>query len=262
MSNNFKVLLKSRDGVELKNFIEKNKDELKNKRIFYILQANLDKKKFVKIGISERGQTSAYGRLNDYYHFYSKTNKTNPCLGVKLHLVLANTFNSDVEYSNSRVRRLETKLKQRFKTDFQERERRGEERVAISIKELFDYLEANKLLEETEIEKPVRKTPRLQEKNQGSSDHVAKIISHKQRKDTILFEAEFKESFSYNRDGKATKPRKKPNQFLTYDQLVGKRNGKIAVDEYLLKNNKLDVKANPEGVAAALAKSLEKYLKP
>ena len=31
-----------------------------------------------KIGLSERGDTSAYGRLNDYYHFYGETKRKFP----------------------------------------------------------------------------------------------------------------------------------------------------------------------------------------
>ena len=87
MSNNFKQLLPfTRKGVELKDWLEKHKDKLKNQRIFYILKANMENKDIFKIGISERGDTSAYGRLNDYYHFYGTTMRGTG-YGVKLHLV-------------------------------------------------------------------------------------------------------------------------------------------------------------------------------
>ena len=88
-NNNFKILLKSKAGVELKKWLDDNAAKLKNQRIFYILKANLEKGDVFKIGLSERGGNSAYGRLNDYYHFYGKTNKENPCKGVKLYLVIA-----------------------------------------------------------------------------------------------------------------------------------------------------------------------------
>ena len=72
-NNNFKILLKSKAGVELKKWLDDNAPKLKNQRIFYILKANLEKGDVFKIGLSERGGNSAYGRLNDYYHFYGKT---------------------------------------------------------------------------------------------------------------------------------------------------------------------------------------------
>ena len=83
MNNNLKELLKNKKGVELKTWLERNKEKIKDKRIFYVLKANLEKEDVYKIGISERGGTSAYGRLNDYYHFYGASSKTNPCKGVK-----------------------------------------------------------------------------------------------------------------------------------------------------------------------------------
>ena len=39
-NNNFKILLKSKRGVELKKWLDDNAPKLKNQRIFYILKAN------------------------------------------------------------------------------------------------------------------------------------------------------------------------------------------------------------------------------
>ena len=50
MSNNFKQLLPfTRKGVELKDWLEKHKGDLKNQRIFYILKANMENKDIFKI---------------------------------------------------------------------------------------------------------------------------------------------------------------------------------------------------------------------
>ena len=213
MNNNLKELLKNKNGVELKTWLERNKEKIKDKRIFYVLKANLEKEDVYKIGISERGGTSAYGRLNDYYHFYGTSSKTNPCKGVKLYLVLANTYNVDVNASDSKVRKLETLLKR----DFKELRARGEERLNTSIDSIFEYLQKANLIV-TETEKPVRETPRLKELNIGSNDAVNKIISSsKLRNGPYIYEVEFK-----------NKTKKK----LTYDQLIGMRNGKRIADEY------------------------------
>ena len=41
LNNNLKIFLKSKQGVELKDWIEEHKHELKNHRIFYIVKGNV-----------------------------------------------------------------------------------------------------------------------------------------------------------------------------------------------------------------------------
>ena len=218
-NNNFKILLKDKKGVELKDWLTTDGHRLKNQRIFYILKANLEKGDVFKIGLSERGNNAAFSRLQDYYHFYDKSTSSNPCKGVKLYLVLANTFNADVDNPNARVRRVETKMKAFLKPKIA----RGSERFHISIDELFKYMEDNNLLEEEEIEKETRQTPRLKEKGQGSQDAVASIIGHKKERNGIVkFDVEFMEAFKYDRNDKGEKVQM-PNKRLTYDELIGYR---------------------------------------
>ena len=100
LNNNLKVFLKSEKGIELKSWLNKYGADLKNHRIFYILKANLEKGNVFKIGLSERGANSAYGRLNDYYHTLGASNSSNPCMGVKLYLVVGNVFNPSVQTSD------------------------------------------------------------------------------------------------------------------------------------------------------------------
>ena len=217
----------------MKNWLSKEGHKLKNQRIFYILKANLEKGDVYKIGLSERGSNSAFSRLNDYYHFYDKSTSSNPCKGVKLYLVLANTFNADVDNPNARVRRVETKMK----AFLQPKIERGSERFKISIDELFKYMEDNNLLEEEEIEKETRQTPRLKEKGQGSQDAVASIVGHKQERNGIIkFYVEFMEAFKYDKNEKGKKVQM-PNKKLTYDELIGYRHGKRKVDAYIKKLN-------------------------
>ena len=232
MNNNFKQFLPfTRQGVELKDWLEKNKDKLKKQRIFYILKANMENKDVYKIGISERGDSSAYGRLNDYYHFYGTT-KAGTCYGVKLHLVLANTFNPDVALSDSRVRYVETKMKAYFKAI--EKNERGSERFKVSIDELFNYMIDNKLLEAPEKETVVRQSPRVVLTGQRTQDAVKSIVTHilpKTRRGIIKYEVEFYKARVYDRN-QNSKVKQMPNKILTFDQLVGMRDGKQKVDEY------------------------------
>jgi len=146
LNNNLKVFIKSKQGVELKPWLEEHKEELKNHRIFYILRAKLEKGDVFKIGLSERGDTSAYGRLNDYYHFYGESTNDNKCMGVKLHLVVGNLFNPSVQTSDSKVRQMETKM-----INSLGKAERGRERFKISIEQLFKKIEDLGLLKSDEI---------------------------------------------------------------------------------------------------------------
>jgi len=53
-----KTFYESKTGMNLETFLTKNKSNLINKRVFYVVQPNLDEPTVVKIGIS----TSAVNR--------------------------------------------------------------------------------------------------------------------------------------------------------------------------------------------------------
>jgi len=233
MSNKFTIKYQNKQGTELHNWLLENGDSLKNKRIFYVVKANMEKDKDVyKIGISERGDNSAIGRLIDYVHFYGVTNKKNSCQGVKLYLLLANVFNPDVEASHAAVRKLETKVIR----DFADKRERGRERIHVSIQELFDYLEENNYI--TDTEKETRKTPRLAEKEQAAAKAVKKIVSEdKNRRGETLYEVEFMKGFRYDVNEKQI-PLQRPNEKLTYEEIVQLPRGKTLLDKYIKKNEK------------------------
>tara|TARA_R110002073_G_scaffold25707_2_gene84873 strand:+ start:6283 stop:6984 length:702 start_codon:yes stop_codon:yes gene_type:complete len=232
MSNNrFKIFYSSTRGCELNSWLLGNRDKLKNQRIFYVVRAALDKEREVyKIGISEQGDNSAISRLYDYVHFYGVTNKKNSCQGVRLHLVMANTYNPDVEAKHAAVRRLETKVK----AEFADRRERGEERIHCTIHELFDYLATISNIED--VEKKVRQTPRLLEKGQASNEAVDSIVGHeKTRRGVTKYEVHFMKGFKYDKNDKQI-PFERENKFLTYDEIIQLRHGKIKIDQYI-KNN-------------------------
>jgi len=233
LNNNMKVLLKSKQGTELKTWIEKNKSRLSNHRIFYILKANLEKGDVYKIGISERGDTSAYGRLNDYYNHMGKSTNENKCLGVKLHLVIANLFNPSV--GNNKVRAIETKviahLKEAGATE------RGRERFKISIDKLFDTLDELGVLKGDENGDILKRSPRILDKNEASADTVKAILGHsKNRRGGILFEVSFHRYRKYDSD-QNSKVVKQDNREVSYQDLVQLRDGKKLADEYIKKYN-------------------------
>ena len=194
----------------------------------------------------ERGKTSAYGRLNDYYHFYGETKKQfpnpNPCMGVKLHLVVGNLFNPSVQTSDSKVRQMETKLIRSLG-----KAERGRERFEISIDKLFKKIEDLGLMKGDESAEATKRSPRVLQHNQASKDTVKAILGHKTLGGVLKFEVEFHDYLKYdknhdylkydkNQNAKLTKQAK---QYLTYDQLVQLREGKLKADMYVknLKQN-------------------------
>ena len=258
MSNRFQILLKHEKGIELDSWLRQpsivfkgksNLQSLNNMRIFYIVQATFEKDSNVyKIGISERGEHAAKGRLIDYVYSYGIADKPNaenknPCKGVKLYLVLANHFIPDVTAANSYVRKLETNVKNEFK---QMRDR-GAERLNVPIDELLNYLEETYSLFEGDTETVTRKTPRLEEKGQAARDAVKNIVEEKvDRRGVTKYEVEFSDiAFKY--DGNENqKQTKRPNEDLTYDEIVQLPRGKQLLDEFI-KNNQTKTSTTKTG---------------
>lgn len=231
MNNKFKVLLFNKNGIELDNFLRQNGDKLKNKRIFYVISAKMDNHNIYKIGLSERGENSAFGRLKDYVHFYWKENNDNNKHGVKIYVCLANTFNADVSNPDAVVRKIETKMKKDFKG--KTIQGRGNERFEVNINEIFEYLEKEGVSEQEDTEKETRKTPRLKNANIGSNDTVEEIIGHKISKKTgITFLVKFKPSRLYDKN-QNSKMGRRQNAYMNYDDIVQLRNGKIILDLYI-----------------------------
>ena len=233
-NNNLVVLLKDKKGVELKDWIEKNKKDLKDMRIFYVLRGNLETGDVYKVGISEKGNTSAYGRLNDYYNMMGETNKDNKCMGVKLHLVLANIFNPST--IKVKVREIETKVIKELSKNHKDR---GRERFGISLDKLFETLEDMKILETDEDSEATRRSTRLKH---ASQDTVKAIIDHSQRtrNGDIIFTAQMENAIEYDSNQKAKnggKPVQQPDRFVSYKELVKLREGKHLVDLYIKKHN-------------------------
>ena len=246
LNNNLKVFLKSKQGKELKPWLEEHKDELKNHRIFYILRAKVERGDVFKIGLSERGDNAAYGRLNDYYHFYGETQKTNPCMGVRLHLVVGNLFNPSVQTSDAKVRQIETKLIQSLG-----KPERGRERFKISIDNLFKKIEDLGVLQGDEDTLATRRSPRVLAQNKASRDTVKKILGHKiDTKGNLTFKVEFYDYLNPDQDkNKKGTLTKQDQKYLSYNELVQLREGKRLVDVYMKKLEDYDDEFDDEPLA-------------
>ena len=104
------------EPVELGPYLDKDlvKKMLYNKRILYVLRANVDNS-LIKFGIggNEHGKSGAWGRLHQYVNTYGVQGDYD-CLGVKLFLIVGNDYNENVESTNSAVFRKEKFLKREF----------------------------------------------------------------------------------------------------------------------------------------------------
>ena len=257
-SNRFQILLKNEKGIELSEWLRQksivfkgksNLESLNNMRIFYIVKAAFEENSNVyKIGISERGEHAAKGRLIDYVYSYGIADKpnaenSNPCKGVKVYLILANHFNPDVTAANSYVRKLETNVKNEFKL----MRDRGAERLNVPIDELFNYLEKTYSLFDGDTENITKKTPRLEEKGQGAKDAVKRIVDEKvDRRGATKYEVEFSDiAFKYDGD-ENRKQSKRPNEILTYEEIVQLPRGKQLLDEFI-KNNQTKTSTTKTG---------------
>ena len=118
--------------------------KIKNKRIFYIVEPELEKGKYLKFGIAGVNTGRGVARLKEYditYGRYAKGKDTNYCTGVYLWAIYPFQYNRLVEPKNSKPAKLELKLKRECKQGFrgsdgktakcgQEQDFRGSERIS------------------------------------------------------------------------------------------------------------------------------------
>ena len=137
MSNKVKTIYENLDGIELAQWLgkETNRQSLDNKRILYVVRANIDNS-LIKFGIGgvEHGGTSAFGRLLQYINYYGEAGEFD-CKGIKLFLIVANEYNPNVEGKNSAIFRKEKFLKAQLRGDTMSG--RGTERVTTNMRKLF-----------------------------------------------------------------------------------------------------------------------------
>lgn len=244
MSNKVKIIFENKDGVELRPWLyqESNRRSLDNKRILYVVRANIDSS-LIKFGVGgvEHGGTSAFGRLLQYVNYYGEGAEFD-CKGIKLFLIVANEYNPNVEGKNSAIFRKEKFLKAQLKGDTMSG--RGTERVTTNLRKLFGLIKqtGNKTDEDIEIER--RKTERLQQANITSDDQVMKVTAHatpSSGKSKTVFRTHWSRPYVLtekvrDKDGRlVTKEKKVFTTDEPYSTLVTVRDGKEKADEYMSK---------------------------
>ena len=245
--NKVGIIYENQQGIELAQWLSKesNRRALDNKRILYVVRANIDNS-LIKFGIGgvENGGTSAFGRLLQYVNYYGEGGDFD-CLGIKLFLVVANEFNANVEGKNSAIFRKEKFLKSQLKGDTMTG--RGTERVTTNLRKLFNLiLQASNQTDE-DIEEKRRKTERIQQQELQPEDRIIKVESHttaSKGTSKTLYRAiwnrpNIQTERKKDKDGKWVVTEKKDfgtNQ--TYKDLIKFQDGKERVDEYIAKLKK------------------------
>lgn len=151
-----KVFFKDMSGTPLNEWLDdkKNKNDIRNYRIFYIVSTKSEPD-VLKFGV--HCGRNPYGRLNAYVIEHGKEMKTNKCTGVFLHYLAGNHYNEDVYCQRSRIWKLELYLKRYFKE--KRKIYRGSERVRIKFKDLIKLVEEFQGEDEpTRIRREQRKT--------------------------------------------------------------------------------------------------------
>ena len=124
-------------GVEINDFLNndefaKQREELKNSRLFYVVRANSEK--VFKIGISGMYDGKAIGRLREYQLYYGDADDKNKCSGAKIHFLGKTEYNPDVLQKNSEIYKRELFVKRHLKNN--DALDRGRERTSADIESL------------------------------------------------------------------------------------------------------------------------------
>ena len=90
-------------GMRLDDALIKFKNELKSKRVLYVLEPNMEKGDIVKFGIAGMDRGKSIERLKQYAITYGKEDSKNKCKGVWLWFLGTTQYNRLVEPKNSKV---------------------------------------------------------------------------------------------------------------------------------------------------------------
>jgi len=119
-------------GIEIDDFLNdekyaKQREMLKNARVFYVIRPNSEK--VFKIGISGMHDGNGIGRLREYQLYYG--NSDGKCSGAKIHFLGRTKYDPDVAQKNSEIYKRELFVKRYLKQ--QNVLERGRERTSASI---------------------------------------------------------------------------------------------------------------------------------
>ena len=153
------VLIRNQKGIPIEKVLTKNMIKyLEDKRYLYVVSANFDNigKKYTDKRIYKLGEGHTQSRLRDYIYYYGRHLKSNPYSGVKIHYLytVKYTRSDYVQKKNTKIMKMEKKLKQHYKNSGELVPYRGTERVRVVITDIFKVIESRPM-QNTKDEKTI-----------------------------------------------------------------------------------------------------------
>ena len=141
------VLIRNQKGIPIEKVLTKNMIKyLQDKRYLYVVSANFDNigKKYTDKRIYKFGEGHTQSRLRDYIYYYGRHLKSNPYSGVKIHYLytIKYTESDYVQKKNTKILKMELKLKRHYRNSGEVVPYRGTERVRVVITDLFKVIES------------------------------------------------------------------------------------------------------------------------
>ena len=154
-----KVLIRNQKGIPIEKVLTKNMIKyLQDKRYLYVVSANFDNinKKYTDERIYKFGEGHTKTRLQDYIYYYGTHLKSNPYSGVKLHYLYTVKYTESdyVQKKNTKILRMEKKLKDYYRNSGEVVPYRGTERVRVVITDIFKVIESRPM-QNTKDEKTI-----------------------------------------------------------------------------------------------------------
>lgn len=226
--SNLTIFFRDDEGIELAPYLEQSsvKQLLYNKRILYVLRANMDVN-VLKFGIAgaRHGGSSGWGRLHQYVNTYGEKGPYD-CNGVTLYLLVGTEYKSTVQPENALVTRKELKLKRELKGDLIKG--RGTERVTTNYYKVLENIFDNTNMTSEDIETKVRESARIQQGELQAADRVVRITDDWTRgRGKTRYLTEWNRPYIDKKTGE-----KDYTTWETYNKLITYTNGEQAVEEY------------------------------
>ena len=166
-----KIVANERDRKEfeggylrVERFLQIYKDEIKNKRALYLVQANSDvahlkhqrtrasKKQIFKFGIAGTSTGNVEGRFKQYLHYHGHSEPVDgTCPGVRIYLLLVTQWRpyDGVAATSTAIHKLELDLKRKLRFELANehglpKKDRGSERLKIGLDKIKDIIDKMK----------------------------------------------------------------------------------------------------------------------
>jgi len=186
-------------GIELYDYLNRpgTREQLKNKRLFYIIKANSESvgnKKdpaVFKFGIAGTDSGNGIGRLQSYVRTYGRQSNLNPCSGVKLFFLGSTQYKQGGVWemtpgTRTKIYQIEKRIKDILRAEKKRGskyalvEGRGAERTSVGLRRLKNLVMGRGAEQINDSPVTMRRTGRQRTKLQSvPNDYVGRFVKKK-----------------------------------------------------------------------------------